>query len=182
VRHCRTKIVCTLGPASGSRDALRSLVDAGLNVARVNFSHATHAHHRRTIATVREVSEELSHPIAILGDLQGPKIRIGALEGPIELTDGSDIVLVSGREPRAGEIGVTYDHLAGDVHVGDRILLDDGLLELIVLDVSGARVTARVIHGGPLSSHKGINLPGVQVSAPSLTADNSPHHLGAKVW
>ncbi len=163
------KIVCTLGPSTASREALRGLMEAGLSTARVNFSHSTHEQHRATIALVREVAKELGRPIAILGDLQGPKIRIGDLPEPIDLADGSDLILVSGAEPHASEIGVTYEHLAEDVHVGDRILINDGLIELVVLDVTGPRVTARVIHGGHLSSHKGINLPGVQVSAPSLT-------------
>jgi pyruvate kinase len=171
VNHPRTKIVCTLGPASANPDALRSLIGAGLSVARVNFSHSTHEQHRATIALIRRLADEAKRPVAIMGDLQGPKIRIGDLDKPIKLADGSDLVLVSGAEPDpgTGEIGVTYEHLADDVHVGDRILIDDGLVELIVLDVAGARVTCRVLHGGPLSSHKGINLPGVRVSAPSIT-------------
>jgi pyruvate kinase len=168
-RHHGTKIVCTLGPASISRTAIRSLMEAGLSVARVNFSHATHEQHRATIALVREVAAELERPVAILGDLQGPKIRLGDLPEPIEVHTGEDLVLVSGEPPGPGEIDVTYEHLADDVHVGDRILIDDGLVEAIVLDVTGRRVTARVMHGGPLSSHKGINLPGVAVSAPSIT-------------
>jgi pyruvate kinase len=169
MRYCRTKIVCTLGPASSTREALKSLVEAGLNVARINFSHGTHAQHAATIALVREVADELHVPVAILGDLQGPRIRIGDLAATRELTNGSDVVLTPEGNETGDEIPVTYTNLAKDVKVGDRILINDGLLELVVLDVAGARVTARVIHGGPLSSHKGINLPGVQVTAPSLT-------------
>jgi pyruvate kinase len=169
LRHCRTKIVCTLGPSSNTRDALRSLVEAGLNVARINFSHGTHEQHAATIALVREVATEMGRPIAILGDLQGPRIRIGDLPATIDLADGSDIVLVPEGEAQGAEIPVTYENLCNDVHVGDRILVNDGLIDLVVLDVSGCRVTARVLHGGPLSSHKGMNLPGVQVSAPSIT-------------
>ncbi len=166
---CRTKIVCTLGPASSTREALRSLMDAGLNVARINFSHGKHEQHAKTIALVREVADELGRPVAILGDLQGPRIRIGDLPKPIVLEDGSDVVLVYEDEASGAEIPVTYESLADDVHVGDRILINDGLLELVVLDVEKPRVTARVLHGGKLTSHKGINLPGVQVSAPSIT-------------
>jgi len=169
VTYCRTKIVCTLGPATSTRDALRSLVDAGMNVARINFSHGTHEQHARTIALIREIAAEADRPIAILGDLQGPRIRIGDLPKELELADGSDIILVPEGAERAGEIPVTYDLLAEDLHVGDRILINDGLLELMVMDVKKPRVTARVLHGGPLKSHKGMNFPGVQVSAPSLT-------------
>ncbi|HEX6058073.1 MAG TPA: pyruvate kinase [Gemmatimonadaceae bacterium] len=166
----RTKIVCTLGPASSTRDQLRGLVQAGLNVARLNFSHGTHAQHAELVARVREVAEELGCPVAILGDLQGPRIRIGDLAVPIDLRDGQDLTLVhEGEERDPEEVPVTYDALAADVHVGDRILINDGLIELLVLDVQAPRVRARVVHGGPLKSHKGLNLPGVQVSAPSLT-------------
>ena len=170
MRYCRTKIVCTLGPASSTREALRSLVDAGLDVARINFSHSTHEQHAATIALIRAVAEETGRPIAILGDLQGPRIRIGDLPAPRDLADGSDVVLAPEAHAHGDVIPVTYEMLAEDVHVGDRILINDGLLELVVLDVNKPRVTARVLHGGPLTSHKGINLPGVQVSAPSITA------------
>jgi pyruvate kinase len=169
LRYCRTKIVCTLGPASSSRDALRGLIDAGLNVARINFSHGTHEQHAATIALVREVAAELGKPIAILGDLQGPRIRIGNLASPRTLADGSDVVLVPEHQETGGEIPVTYEALAVDVHVGDRVLINDGLIELVVLEVSQPRVSCRVLHGGELTSHKGMNLPGVQVSAPSIT-------------
>lgn len=169
MRHCRTKIVCTLGPSSNSREAFRGLVEAGLNVARINFSHGTHEQHAATVAMVRAVATETGRPIAILGDLQGPRIRIGDLPAPIQLEDGADAVLVPEGVASGAEIPVTYDMLADDVHVGDRILINDGLLELVVLDVSKPRVTARVLHGGRLTSHKGINLPGVSVSAPSIT-------------
>jgi pyruvate kinase len=144
-------------------------MDAGLNVARINFSHGTHAQHAATIALVREVATECGRPVAILGDLQGPRIRIGDLDAPRYLNDGSDVVLVPEAEAKGDEVPVTYQMLADDVHVGDRILINDGLLELVVLDVQKPRVTSRVLHGGSLTSHKGINLPGVQVSAPSIT-------------
>jgi pyruvate kinase len=169
LRYCRTKIVCTLGPSSASRDALRGLIEAGMNVARINFSHANHEQHAATIALVREVSKEMGRPIAILGDLQGPRIRIGDLNAARELTNGTDVVVVPEAQATGDEIPVTYDRLPDDVHVGDRILINDGLLELVVLDVASPRVVARVIHGGMLTSHKGINLPGVRVSAPSIT-------------
>ncbi len=165
----RTKIVCTLGPATTSHDAIMSLAEAGMNVARLNFSHGTHAEHAERIRTVREIADELRRPIAILGDLQGPRIRIGDLALSVPLNPGDDVTLVHEGEEMGGEVPVTYSELAQDVKVGDRILVDDGLIELVALDVHAPRVHARVIHGGVLRSHKGLNLPGVQVSAPSLT-------------
>jgi pyruvate kinase len=169
VQYCRTKIVCTLGPSSESRETIRQLMEAGLNVARINFSHGTHAQHAATIKAVRDVAESMGRPIAILGDLQGPRIRIGELAAPVTLADGSDVRLAPESDVKKGELPLTYEELANDVHVGDRILINDGLIELVVLDVDAPRVTARVLHGGVLSSHKGINLPGVHVSAPSIT-------------
>jgi len=169
-RHTRrTKIVCTLGPASSTREQLRGLMEAGLNVARLNFSHGTHDQHLQLIETVREAAREANCPVAILGDLQRPRIRVGDLEAPITLSEGSDVVLVYEDEAKPGDIPTTYAGLAGDVHVGDRILLDDGLLELMVLDVTKGRVSCRVVHGVLLKSHKGMNLPGIDVSAPSIT-------------
>lgn len=165
----RTKIVCTLGPATASRDGIRALIDAGMNVARLNFSHGTRDEHRRTIEMVRSAAAELGHPVGILGDLQGPRIRIGDLDQPVRVETGDDMILAYEGEERPGEIPVTYDRLASDVHVGDRILIDDGLIELVVLDVEPPRVRARVIHGGDVKRYKGLNLPGVQVSAPSIT-------------
>jgi pyruvate kinase len=169
VHHPRTKIVCTLGPASSTHDAICALVEAGLNVARINFSHGTHELHAQTIATVRAVAEELGRSVAILGDLQGPRIRIGDLSETIMLREGQDLTLVPEDRAAAGDIPVTYDDIAEDVSAGDRILINDGLLELIVTEVEKPRVRARVLHGGELKSHKGMNLPGISVSAPSLT-------------
>lgn len=165
----RTKIVCTLGPATSTHDAIMSIAEAGMNVARLNFSHGTHADHAERISVIRSIANELGRPIAILGDLQGPRIRIGDLPLNIPLKPGDDVTLVHEGEEAGGEIPVTYSELANDVKVGDRILVDDGLIELVALDVNAPRVHARVIHGGLLRSHKGLNLPGVQVSAPSLT-------------
>ena len=144
-------------------------MDAGLSVARINFSHSTHAQHAATIKLVRDTAQALGRPVAILGDLQGPRIRVGELAAPLPLDDGSDLVLAPEEVVRRGEIPITYENLATDVHVGDRVLINDGLIELVALEVDAPRVTARVIHGGLLSSHKGINLPGVSVSAPSIT-------------
>jgi len=144
-------------------------MEAGLSVARINFSHSTHEQHAATIAHVRDAARSLGRPVGILGDLQGPRIRVGDLPGPLELADGADVTLAPEHDARGSDIPVTYESLAADVHVGDRILINDGLIELVVLEVVGTRVMARVLHGGRLTSHKGINLPGVAVSAPSIT-------------
>jgi pyruvate kinase len=145
------------------------LIEAGMNVARLNFSHGTHSQHAETIDTLRRVADQFGRPIAILGDLQGPRIRVGDIPGTIYVEPGEDLILVHEGLEKEGEIPITYDHLADDVHVGDRILIDDGLIELIAMEVSAPRVTARVLHGGPINAHKGLNLPGVHVSAPSIT-------------
>src|SRR5215207_2143223 len=165
----RTKIVCTLGPSTATRETLSSLMEAGLNVARLNFSHGTHDQHARTVELVRSTAQELGRPVAILGDLQGPRIRIGDLDVPREVQDGQDIVLVAGEDATGEEFPTTYEGLCKDVKVGDRILVDDGLIELVTMEVSGTRVHCRVLHGGKIKSHKGMNLPGVAVSAPSIT-------------
>jgi pyruvate kinase len=140
-----------------------------MNVARLNFSHGTHSQHSETIELIRRDAKELERPVAILGDLQGPRIRVGDIPGTIYVEQGEDIILVHEGLEGEGEIPITYDRLADDVHVGDRILIDDGLIELIAMDVTAQRVTARVMHGGPINPHKGLNLPGVHVSAPSIT-------------
>jgi pyruvate kinase len=144
-------------------------MDAGLNVARINFSHGTHESHAATITAIREQARALNRPVAILGDLQGPRIRVGDLPEPISLPEGTDVLMAPEATASPAEIPVTYAALADDVHVGDRILMDDGLIDLVVLEVQAPRVRARVVHGGTLRSHKGINLPGVAVSAPSIT-------------
>jgi pyruvate kinase len=165
----RTKIVCTIGPTSASPEMLRSLIDAGLDVARINFSHGTHEEHARTVAAIRSLAEEVKRPVAILGDLQGPRIRIGELSQPRMVTDGDTVIFAHEPHAEVGDVPVSYDNLALDVNVGGRILVDDGLLEFEVLAVSGHRVKVRALHGGPIKSHKGMNLPGIDVSAPSLT-------------
>ena len=165
----RTKIVCTLGPASNNRDTLRSLMEAGLSVARLNFSHGTHEQHAATVALVRDTANELGRPVAILGDLQGPRIRIGDLAEPRQVTAGEDVVLVAGEDATGDQFPTTYEDLCNDLKVGDRILVDDGLIELVAIEVGSHTVHARVLHGGTIKSHKGMNLPGVAVSAPSIT-------------
>jgi len=165
----RTKIVCTLGPSSASPQVIGSLLDAGMSVARINFSHGTHASHAKTIALVRQLAAERDRPVAILGDLQGPRIRIGDLVAPVVVTPGDEVILCDENTSTGGDLPVTYTDIARDVKVGDRILIDDGLIELVVLDIRAQRVVTRVLHGGEVRSHKGMNLPGVQVTAPSIT-------------
>ncbi|HET8770575.1 MAG TPA: pyruvate kinase [Gemmatimonadaceae bacterium] len=169
-----TKIVCTIGPASSSPDVMRRLILSGMNVARLNFSHGTHEQHARTVANIRALAAELGRPIAILGDLQGPRIRVGMLPEARTIVEGEQLLLVpeSDVEPgmQDGAIPVTYDELAHDVVPGGTILIDDGLIALKVDEIDGRRVRATVKYGGLLKSNKGINLPGIDVSAPSLTA------------
>ncbi len=168
----RTKIVCTIGPASNTDDKIAALIAAGMNVARLNFSHGTHADHAAVIAALRRVSRRLSKPISILQDLQGPKIRTGLLAGgeAVLLRDQASFTITTRDvEGSADEVSTTYQGLPGDVHKGDRLLLDDGRLELSVERVDDYNVHTRVVHGGLLGEHKGINLPGVIVNIPSLT-------------
>lgn len=163
----RTKIVCTLGPASNSPERIASLIEAGMDVARINFSHGDLATHERTLCAVRRAADISGRPIALLGDLQGPKIRVGALPEPVELGVGDSVVFAPEGEQGNGELPTTYRELAEDAEVGDVVLLADGLMELIVEDVASPRVRMRVLHGGTLTSHKGINLPHTRVSIPS---------------
>jgi pyruvate kinase len=168
----RTKIVCTIGPATNSEEQLERLMRAGMNVARLNFSHGTQNEHAIAIERIRAISTRLGCSVAILQDLQGPKIRTGALQGgqPVKLVDGSNLTITT--RPIVGDaqtISTTYKGLPQDVQAGDRILLDDGLIELRVLGCNETGVQCQVIHGGLLNEHKGINLPGVAVSAPALT-------------
>lgn len=168
----RTKIVCTIGPATNSEERLEALVKAGMNVARLNFSHGKQEEHAIVIERIRAISRRLGCPIAILQDLQGPKIRVGSLRDgqPIRLVEGSQVTITA--RPVTGNaqtIPTTYEQLPQDVKAGDRILLDDGLMELRVLDTNATDVQCQVVYGGLLKEHKGINLPGVAVSAPALT-------------
>ncbi len=168
----RTKIVCTIGPATNSQEQLEQLMRAGMNVARLNFSHGTQDEHAVVIERIRTISVHLGCPIAILQDLQGPKIRTGPLQGgqPVKLVDGATFTITTRPvEGSAQLVSTTYQQLPQDVKAGDRILLDDGLMELRVLDRNETEVHCVVVHGGLLKEHKGINLPGVAVSAPALT-------------
>ena len=164
----RTKIVCTIGPASESLETLQKLIAAGLDVARLNFSHGTHQEHARAITAIREAEAGAGRPIAILQDLQGPRIRIGNLPAPISVQSGQTITLTTATEAGGGAIPVTYSYLPADVKPGDRILIDDGLLELAVEESSKQSIRCRVVAGGTIRAHKGMNLPGVSVSAPAF--------------
>jgi pyruvate kinase len=168
----RTKIVATLGPASNSPERLRALMEAGVNIFRLNFSHGDHAGHRANAERVRSVAEELGLHIGLLQDLQGPKIRIGRFaEGKIALEEGASFTLTC-HDDSPGDIrrvGVTYAGLAGDVKPGDSLLLDDGRLGLEVTAVDAAGIHTRVTLGGVLSDNKGINLPDADLSIPALT-------------
>jgi pyruvate kinase len=167
----RTKIVSTLGPACSDVRTITALIRAGMDVARLNFSHGTTREHRQTLVMLRRAAHALGVPVSVILDLQGPKIRIGALTTPsVHLLRGKAIAITTA--DRAGDenmLSTTYRHLPQDVKKGDRILLDDGKIELCVTAVRGNVVNTKVIVGGILTSHKGINLPGVAVSAPSLT-------------
>ncbi len=168
----RTKIVCTIGPATNSEEQLERLMQAGMNVARLNFSHGTQQEHAIVIERIRAIAARLGCAIAILQDLQGPKIRTGSLRDgkPVTLVDGTRITITTRNVLGTAEvISTTYKQLPHDVKPDDRILLNDGLLELRVLDKNETDVFCMVIHGGQLGEHKGINLPGVAVSVPALT-------------
>jgi pyruvate kinase len=168
----RTKIVCTLGPASSDRETIQRLVDAGMDVARMNFSHGSHAEHMERIEYVRAASEQADRTVTIMQDLQGPKIRVGSMkDGGVMLHQGEELVLTSDpiEEGTAERVHIDYPTLAEDVDPGGRVLLDDGLLELKVTDVSNGNVRTEVVIGGPLRSRKGVNLPHIRTSTPSMT-------------
>jgi pyruvate kinase len=167
----KTKIVATLGPSSDSPDAVRQLIGSGVNVIRLNMSHGTHQEHRDRIQRVRQAAKELDTQTAILIDLQGPKIRLGAFQdGGCLLEEGGPFVLTTQQIVGTCErASCSYPELAADLRSGDRVLLADGAIELRVASTNGVEVLCDVVRGGPISDHKGINLPGVHVSSPALT-------------
>src|ERR1700758_4983016 len=170
-RH--SKIVCTIGPASRSPRIIERLLRAGMDVARLNFSHGTHAHHAESIAMLRTAATNLHRPIAILADLQGPKIRTGPLAGgaPVVLRTGQKFVITTARVlGDSTRVSTVFRPLPREVHRGDRILLSDGLIELRVVQVRGPEVICDVVNGGALGEHKGINLPGIKLRVPALTS------------
>ncbi len=168
----RTKIVCTIGPATRSPQVLKRLILSGMDVARLNFSHGTHAEYLVVIRFIRRLSREVGRPVAILQDLAGPKIRIGEISsGQVILKPGARFTLTSRRVPgNDGQASVTYSGLPREVRPGDSLLLSDGALELAVLSHTAEDIVCRVVIGGPLSSHKGINVPTRSLKIPSLTA------------
>src|SRR5271169_669774 len=168
----RAKIVCTIGPASNSEEMIRDLMLLGMDVARLNFSHGTHEQHAVVIDRLRKAAKQLNRSICILQDLQGPKIRTGRLasSAPVALEKGQSVIITSKDVPGTTEIiSTTYQNLADDVKPGERILLSDGRIELIVLEVRAGDVVCEVMNGGMLGENQGINLPGTNVSIPSLT-------------
>ena len=167
----RAKIVCTIGPATSSQEQITALINAGLDVARLNLSHGTQASHLLAYQRVRAGSDATGRSVGVLADLQGPKIRLGTFPGgPVQLDAGDEFIIATDDIPGTEhEASTTYPGLADDVRAGDRILIDDGNVQLDVTGVTGSRVRTRVVAGGKVSNHKGINLPGVAVSAPALT-------------
>ncbi|HEX3613366.1 MAG TPA: pyruvate kinase [Sporichthyaceae bacterium] len=167
----RAKIVVTLGPATDSPEQIQALVAAGMDIARLNLSHGTHAEHEARYARVRAASDDAGRAVGILVDLQGPKIRLGKFAGGrAELVPGAQFTITTLDVPGSAErASTTYAGLPSDVSSGDRILVDDGRLSLEVLEVEGAEVHTRVIDGGTVSDHKGLNLPGVAVGVPALS-------------
>ncbi len=167
----RTKLVCTIGPVSSSPEMIERLIRAGLDVARLNFSHGTHDEHREVYDRIRAAEARVGRPVAIMQDLQGPKIRLGKIDGAVALVEGEEIVLSARGDFVGGptRLPTTYPQLARDVRPGETILLADGRFELEAVEVKGDEVRARVVVGGEVTSNKGINLPSSDVSAPSLT-------------
>ncbi|HHL53160.1 MAG TPA: pyruvate kinase, partial [Flammeovirgaceae bacterium] len=166
----RTKIVATIGPASNSKEVIRDLILAGTDIFRLNFSHGEHSLHQQVIDTIRALNKELGTFVSILVDLQGPKIRIEEMQEGVVLADGQEFVLTTRHLIGDSTIASTsYKELVQDVKPGDTILIDDGNIELQVKEVAGEQVITRVIHGGPLTSRKGMNLPNTRVSAKSIT-------------
>ena len=167
----RAKIVCTMGPAVATPERIRDLVQAGMDVARLNMSHGSHEDHERVYHMVRAASDASGHAIGIFADLQGPKIRLGRFaDGPVFVAAGQRFTITTREVPGDADVcGTTYDGLPGDVAAGDPVLIDDGRLRLRVVEVSATDVVCAVEVGGRLSDHKGINLPGVAVSVPALS-------------
>src|SRR5437763_3393196 len=166
----RTKIIATLGPASSTREQITTLVQAGMDCARLNFSHGTHEQHAEALRLVRAVQEEVGRPVAIMADLQGPKLRLGDLPEPVVLERGTHVDVVAGDASRRdGELPVSPAVIAEVLQPGHEILIDDGLVRLQVESVEAGRAQCAVVEGGRVTSHKGVNLPGVPVPIPSLT-------------
>ncbi len=169
VERRRTKIVATIGPVSSTHDVLRTLVDAGVDAVRLNLSHGTHVDHAASAAVVRAVQSETGKPLAVIADLQGPKLRIGDLPAPRVLLKDEEVVVVGDQRAVDGELPVAPAVIGEVLSPGHDMLIDDGLVRLSVEEVSGGRARCRVVVGGEVKSHKGVNLPGVPIPIPSLT-------------
>jgi pyruvate kinase len=165
----RTKIVATIGPVSGTAEGVRALVEAGMDAARLNLSHGSRDEHAERARLVREAEAGLGRPLALIADLQGPKLRIGELPGPVTLTSGEDVVVVGKESTRDGELPVLPAVIGEVLQPGHEVLIDDGLVRLRVERVKSGRAECLVLTGGLVSSHKGVNVPGVPVPIPSLT-------------
>jgi pyruvate kinase len=165
----RTKIVATIGPSSSSEARIRALAEAGMNAARLNLSHGTHEDHAASAALVRRVQAELDRPLALIADLQGPKVRIGDLASPRSLVEGEEVVVVGEQTALNGELPI-MPALAGSLlEPGNDVLINDGLVRLAVEEVVDGRARCRVVVGGEVGPHKGVNLPGVRIPIPSMT-------------
>ncbi|MDE7063373.1 MAG: pyruvate kinase [Lachnospiraceae bacterium] len=167
----KTKIVCTLGPATDSEEVLEALIREGMDVARMNFSHGTYADHERRLQDVRRISDKYRRPVAVLLDTKGPEIRTkNFVGGRVELVAGQEFVLTTGdMEGTAEKTAITYENLYQDVNIGSRILIDDGLIEMKVTDIRDKDIYCKVINGGFVSNHKGINVPAVRLSMPYVS-------------
>lgn len=167
----KTKIVCTIGPSSDSYEVLKALVNEGMNVARLNFSHGTHPEHKKRIDTIKKLSDDLDEPIAIMLDTKGPEIRIKTFkDGMIRIEQGQDFTLTSEDvEGDETKVSVTYKDIANDLKANDRVLIDDGLVEFTVISVDVKNVYMKAVNSGELSDRKGVNLPSVKVNLPTLT-------------
>ncbi|MGH3734946.1 MAG: pyruvate kinase [Micromonosporaceae bacterium] len=182
----RAKIVCTLGPATATPERVRGLVEAGMDVARLNFSHGTHEDHRKVYEMVRDAADATGRAVGILADLQGPKIRLGRFaDGPVQWRTGDHVVLTSDQvEGTAERVSVTYRPLPDEVRPGNRLLVDDGRISLDVSEVEGPDIRCLVVEGGTVSNHKGLSLPNVDISAPALSdkdAEDLRFALGLRV-
>lgn len=181
----KTKIVCTIGPATDDENIMRELMLAGMNVARFNFSHGDYATHEKRFRVIEKLRKELDLPIATLLDTKGPEIRLGKFvdSKPVEIFDGDIYTLTTDDVPCTNTVGsISFKKLPRDVSIGTRILINDGVIELIAEKVSATEITCRVIHGGILSDNKGINVPGVQLSMPYLSSQDMDDLDSVQKW
>ena len=181
----KTKIVCTIGPSTDNEDVMRGLMISGMNVARFNFSHGDYEIHQKRFEMVKKLREELDLPIATLLDTKGPEIRLGKFvdDEPVMIYDGNTYTLTTENIPCTDKIGsVSFKNLPRDVSVGTKILINDGVIEMVAEKITGKEITCRIIHGGKLSNNKGINVPGVNLSMPYLNErDMNDLEFGARM-